>query len=341
MIELTDDPWCAFQKVISRYEVKRLDILTGFIGVGAKLALDALGVSSRIVIGLAENNPALSSTQIDELHALTQRHRLRSTPGLHAKMYVFDSSAVAVGSANFTKPGFEKLYEVLVLTDDRALVQAARRTFEAIWQNATPLTDQRISSIAILPARSPEESLIKAGIGWLARSKRSGFSPVSHKTGRIRSDSFSTQPFSPVRLCAYWPKWLQLLNEDDSLEWSTSPRVRVGDLQLFAITNQAGIQQSNEAGTDAIHSLWRASSKARSRTRGRWPTEADFDLVVRFLHPIPKAALVEKGVLNGGRWPQNPSGKIYRGWELKELVALLKSFNPKQSEKIHGAFLKR
>jgi hypothetical protein len=323
MIELSDNPWRVFERLKAQWQPTNLDILTGFIGAGASQALAALGVSARIIMGLPVKSPSLSKAQRDELCKLLRTHQVRSIPGLHAKMYVFDQIGVVLGSANFTRSGFEQLDEIVVFTNDRSILRTAKREFEKRWIKATPILIEQIS----VTISESDESALDRTLGTLDSCRQSGFSS-------------SNESLKPVRLCAYWPKWLEELNRETTVDWSTSPRARIGDLQLFAITklNDKTTANGEQKGVDAIHSLWRAASKFRRRKSSRWPVGADFQLVLRLERPVPKKALIESGILRGGRWPRTPNGKVYRDWELCELIKIIKAFNPKQRSDIDSAF---
>jgi len=145
MIDLVEEPWPILERLCIEHAAKRLDILTGFLGSGATLALEALGVRARIVIGLPSAEAVLSVGQIAEVRSLiAAEHEVRWSRGLHAKVYLVDRRAVLVGSANFTTAGFEKLDEIGIVTDTPAVVSRAVEMFEARFANASAIEPDRL-----------------------------------------------------------------------------------------------------------------------------------------------------------------------------------------------------
>jgi hypothetical protein len=299
-----------------------LDILTGYIGAGASEMLDALRTRTRLIFGLSDVLPRLSLGQHNELCKLLRHHEVRTLPGLHAKVYLFDK-LVAIGSPNFTLNGFERLEEAFVVTDDRQVRTEARKHFEGMWARARSVDPKRVHIMSSgQAAEAPHLGIAHLSSGTASPGNRKPGNPL----GKV------------VRLCAYWPKWIDELEEFDSVEWSTSPKVNPGDVQLFAITkNGDGVARySGDARIDAIHSLWVARSGARLKKNSAWPLQADFDLLLRLRTPVPKKDLVSVGLLKSGRWPQSPNG--IKLWEKCHLVAdLLAARNPHQRVAIHEA----
>lgn len=145
MIDLVEEPWPILERLCIEHAAKRLDILTGFLGSGATLALEALGVRARIVIGLPSADAVLSASQIAEVRSLIEaQHEVRWLRGLHAKLYLVDARAVLVGSANFTTAGFEKLDEIGIATDTPSVVSQAVEMFEARFANASAIEPERL-----------------------------------------------------------------------------------------------------------------------------------------------------------------------------------------------------
>src|SRR5947209_2350359 len=105
MIAFHSKIWPAFQSIHSRLKgVKKLDILTGYLGAGACKVLADLGATEvRIAFGLDLTDPTLAQAQIDELGRVKHLAALRVCPGLHAKLYLFDDAIMVLGSANFTR----------------------------------------------------------------------------------------------------------------------------------------------------------------------------------------------------------------------------------------------
>lgn len=173
MIELVGEPWEALHRLCRAHDAKRLDILTGYMGKGATQALAALGVRARIVLGLESADAALTSAQIDELRLLCADHEVRWRSGLHAKLYIVEQRAVLVGSANFTRAGFENLDELAIATDDPAVVGQAVDAFEARFAEAAPLEPDRLQ---VLPITTPGEADgLPGGLGIAWEDRRSGF----------------------------------------------------------------------------------------------------------------------------------------------------------------------
>lgn len=179
MITLVQQQWATLEELCREIKPKRLDVLTGFIGMGASKALARLGVKARIVIGLPSERAGLSKAQVDELAELCQHHEVRWLPGLHAKMYLLEDRAVIVGSANLTRAGFEHLDELALATDETSVVADAVAAFTARFGEAHQLNP---ADLTILPAATgdtdgdtPEVGL---GVAWTDRT--SGFSaPVT------------------------------------------------------------------------------------------------------------------------------------------------------------------
>src|SRR5437016_5308593 len=103
MIDFHSKIWPAIESIRSRWgPIHKLDLLTGYLGAGAVRVLDELGhPDTRLVFGLSQSNPELSQGQIDELELLKKAAQIRIFPGLHSKLYLFDSRVLALGSANF------------------------------------------------------------------------------------------------------------------------------------------------------------------------------------------------------------------------------------------------
>jgi len=115
---------------------KRADVLTGFLGLGARVRLERLGVKhARIVIGMDRPERIVARSLVRSINGLTRDNfaEVRVSRGLHAKLYIFDQRFLVFGSANLTCSGFETLREVVVATDVRRLVVQARSFFERVW----------------------------------------------------------------------------------------------------------------------------------------------------------------------------------------------------------------
>ena len=111
MILFHSKVWPAFESVLTSWgPFRRVDVLTGFLGSGASKVVKEFGNARvRIVFGLNLKNPALPKTLIEELKAIIKVAKLKVYSGLHAKQYLFDDRFLLLGSANFTRSGFETL----------------------------------------------------------------------------------------------------------------------------------------------------------------------------------------------------------------------------------------
>lgn len=186
MIDLVDEPWPTLERLCIEHAAKRLDILTGFLGGGATLALEALGVRARIVIGLPSTDAVLSAGQVAEVRALlAAQHEVRWSRGLHAKLYLVDGRAVLVGSANFTAAGFEKLDEICIATDAPSVVSRAVELFEARFVNASEI-EPDLLRIADVGA---DNDGLGSSLGSAWSERTSGFSVATHPVDKAVASS--------------------------------------------------------------------------------------------------------------------------------------------------------
>jgi len=335
MIELTSNPWETLSKACRRRNVRQVDVLTGYIGGGATSALRELGVRARILIGLADARAWLSTTQITELSSLLHAgHEVRWLPGLHAKSYVLDGKVVMVGSANFTRPGFAQLDEMLIVTDEAAVAKNAVAEFRSRWNRATVVDPSKLRALRA----SEEARMSNGGLGFARSALPTGFdAPL--RVGSVR-DGRSTGGPERIRLMAYWPKWIEEL-ESDSIEWSTSPKAKSGDIHLFAITKTGDglAEYDGDPRVDAATSLWKQTSRVKMKRSSRWPIHADFEKLLQFEHPVPKSDFRAAGLV-ARNWPQNPkSGQYFRGDSLSAVAKLLSARNPTQADDIRRHLL--
>jgi hypothetical protein len=172
VLQLIDDIWSELAALCKAHRVERLDILTGFLGSGASRALDALGVRARIIVGLASETAALGAAQIAELAQLRGSHEVRALAGLHAKLYLLDERIVIVGSANFTRSGFERLDELSLATDDATVVRDAIAVFATRWEQAFAIDPNKLA-----PRTSSEGDELGSALGTAWDDRTSGFSP--------------------------------------------------------------------------------------------------------------------------------------------------------------------
>lgn len=323
----SSNAWKALKAIQGKVQSERLDILTGYIGSGATRALKDLRVVSRIVIGLGSQNQAMSQAQIDEIRELGSLAEVRWHPGLHAKVYLFEESAVAVGSANFTSGGFEKLREALVISESRTVVASARKYFNEIWKRA-----KKVDPGKLTPLNAGSGGAEGGSIGYATLGRQTPFSAGGGGKRKVASAQRGGKGSGPrIRLCAYWPKWLEELEAWPRLdEWSTGTTTMPGDLQLFCITRDgdgAADYDDDDPRLDAVHSLWRATSYPKRYKRARWKVQAAFELVCRFQNPIPKSALLDAKLLNW-RFPLSPNGVYIR--DASRIAKVLSARNPAQ-----------
>jgi hypothetical protein len=329
LIQLFDKPWQALSDTSKRLgHVKRLDILTGYIGAGAANALASLGSpATRIVFGLDSRHPALRADQIAELRRLAKVADLRIHPGLHAKCYLFDDRYLALGSANFTRKGFEIGIEALLVTDDRRALRAARQLFTQVWTAASEVP----VDIAVLPPGAKYES------GKQSVLPRHSVTPFSHAQSRVQAGR------RQVRICAFPAHWLQdpdgfaYSRNARRLEWSTGERQRKGDIQVFCVMRSLTDPPEliGDPRLDAVHSLWRAQQDAHQHPGYEWPTQAFFSRLLKLDRPVPKERLFGEGILRWSRWPQGRRGKLLTETEIDRLADVLAQDNPRQATTIH------
>ena len=74
----------------------------------------------------------------------------------HSKTWLFDESLYIVGSANCTVNSFANNHEQAVLFREATSVARAKELFENNWALATPLTNERLSSIQAQWAETKE-----------------------------------------------------------------------------------------------------------------------------------------------------------------------------------------
>jgi hypothetical protein len=147
----------------------------------------------------------------------------------------------------------------------------------------------------------------------------------------------------PVRICAYTASWLsdqRSFANKKKIGWSTSPKTRKGDVQVFAVsTNTNSVPELHgDPRVDAVVSIWKATADARKLNRTEWPDQCDFKLLVKLETPVSKRKILEAGVpLGGGRWPQGSKGQRMEGDNLRALARALISENPRQRDEILNA----
>jgi hypothetical protein len=146
-----------------------------------------------------------------------------------------------------------------------------------------------------------------------------------------------------VRVSAFPANWLATSGsfaDSRSIIWSTGKRIRRGDIQVFAVSSTLGSRPdlASDPRRDSVHSIWRALTPPLKKYRqGKWPTQAKFERLVELRHPVPKADLINAGLLKSA-WPRNSAGKIFRrSREVNLLAAVLIARNPSQKAAIRKA----
>jgi hypothetical protein len=256
---------------------------------------------------------------------------IRTSPGLHAKLYLFDDKVLIAGSANLTRPGFERLLEVVLVTDKPNTVRAARRIFDATWIQSKKLVVENLR-----PIQNDGSGFREGTALGSAKSGKSPFSEVLPNKKKLKRAAEKTAPV--VRLCSYYYAHIDELRAKN-ITWSTSENAKAGDIQLFCFVK--GSKDSQGKFKDAAHSLWRATGKSKLYPkRARWKVQGPFVVEVRLKHPVPKADFVKAGLLNKyGRWPQGYRGKMIRDRE--KLAKVLVRRNPEQLKSILDALRMR
>jgi len=147
----------------------------------------------------------------------------------------------------------------------------------------------------------------------------------------------------PVRICASAASWLsdqRSFAYKKKIGWSTSPKTRKGDVQVFAVSmNTTGAPElRGDPRVDAVVSIWKATADARKLKGTKWQDQCDFELLVKLETPVSKRKILEAGVpLGGGRWPQGSKGQRMEGDNLRALARALISENPRQRGEILDA----
>jgi hypothetical protein len=233
VITFSTNPWAMLKAL---RPVRKLDVLTAYLGRGASRVVRALRVRRlRLVFGMDARNVVLSEFQIRELRELRRFGQVRVCRGLHAKVYLCDDSSVVVGSANFTRAGFGRLEEALVCTDEPSTMQAARKYFDRIWKRES----RRLPAKARTSSRhsggeQPGEENTGA-LGMARVKKASPFDGEQTASGEARGRG-GTRHGVRVRLCAYPSGWLRRgLDSEKEVKWSTGAGAKAGDVQVFAI----------------------------------------------------------------------------------------------------------
>lgn len=301
-----------------------VDILSGFVGQGATQAILRLGLKDvRVVFGLSKPNAKVEPSLYDEIVLLRQIADVRISRGLHAKVYIFNGSIIAVGSANFTKSGFGTHQEALVLTNEAKAVRKARDLFEATWHKGFNTLKIKRGNLRKESASSSNEN---GGIGYIPQKDKNPFLVQQSKASAIR----------PVRLCAYPAYWLEKKDSFEykkTIRWSTGSATQKGDIQIFSVstdTRKSNLR-ADDRRVDSIHSIWQATTNCQKVNVHTWPLQARFRLLVRLKNPVCKKELLSTKVLSSTRWPRGSKGKmLYSRENIASLGRLLTAHNPSQ-----------
>lgn len=95
----------------------------------------------KFVVNLSENSVRSGSTNPAGVAQLQHFAQVRSREDLHAKVFIFDKTAL-VGSANLSKNATSNL-EAGVLVDERSKVNEILSFFKSLWKEAT-FVDSRL-----------------------------------------------------------------------------------------------------------------------------------------------------------------------------------------------------
>jgi len=348
MIQLEHKIWKAFESTRDRFKPQRLDILTGFFGTGASKAISELGVNhTRFVFGLRSSKPALPKAQLEELRRLKKlRVKIRVCSGLHAKLYIFDKKVLLVGSVNFSKGGFEKLREVVIITDDPKALRDASKFFKFVWRKSKPLPT-RIRTLRHESGRQ-EQGETRWQLGSVKASVNSPFSQKGQPSANQRLQTKNTS--CKIRLVAFQPRWFLGRNwfvGKKRIDWSASSKTIPDDVHVFCVSSTLKDAEAlkGDPRVQAVHSIWRACTKSH-REKG-WPGHfrAKFDQPLILETPVHMTELKKAKLLVARRssrvgFPMNVSGKLLTSRkDIKKLAEVLSRYNRRQRARIYKALL--
>ena len=121
------------------------------------LAAARRGKPVQLLVGL---NSATSPEALRELHGKTGVEIRYFTDRFHAKIYLFDDSAM-LGSSNLTDGGFWSNREAVIVLDrpeDADAVEEVRVLFAGLWDAGHVLTDAKLNAFAEARRSSPRPS---------------------------------------------------------------------------------------------------------------------------------------------------------------------------------------
>jgi hypothetical protein len=147
-----------------------------------------------------------------------------------------------------------------------------------------------------------------------------------------------------VRITAFPARWLNVagsFSNSTRIEWSTGEKTQPGDIQIFAFSATLGDRRelADDPRRDAVHSIWEALTPPLDMylEDEEWPIQAGFKLLVKLEHPIPKAELIEAGLLKRA-WPRGSRGTLMKTeGQIKTLAEVLAKKNPKNRPAIFKA----
>jgi PLD-like domain len=137
-------------------------VAVAYFGQGASNLLP-LRANSRLVVDASDNAVKAGQTHPADLKRLQKRGVIiYSVANLHAKIYVFDSSAF-VGSANVSNNSAGTLIESMVNTTDPTIVRSAKSFVDSLClDELSPSTLDRLQKI-YKPPRIPKDARPKRG----------------------------------------------------------------------------------------------------------------------------------------------------------------------------------
>jgi phosphatidylserine/phosphatidylglycerophosphate/cardiolipin synthase-like enzyme len=127
--------------------------------------------------------------EIERLGKSSSKVRLRRCPRVHLKMIAIDGRLLYLGSANVTGAGLgakgegRRNFEMGIVTDDTAMLDAAQARFDEIWRGAE-------CGSCKLRAQCPAPlSGLAAGLTSIGSSRRACRSPTSQRSRSSRARS--------------------------------------------------------------------------------------------------------------------------------------------------------
>lgn len=166
MIDLLRSPWRNhFQKLLDKTQ-KELLITSPYI---KKTEADCENLSTRnlsskisfrLLTDLRSQSILDNSLDIEALQVFQDRlHKfeLLTLPGLHAKVYIFDSAYAVVGSSNLTPSGFGYNYEYNVGISDLTTVQKIKIDIDNYSRIGNTVEKEKINELCVVAQEVKEE----------------------------------------------------------------------------------------------------------------------------------------------------------------------------------------